>query len=177
MNLSTPLPMLRKARHDDAKALAELAERTFRDTFAADNTPKDMDRHCRDRYGEAIQAAEIADPRRLTLLCVDGARQAGFAQLHWGDAPACVKAAAPGEIQRLYVVADWHGRGVARQLMDACIAAMEARGSDVAWLGVWERNPRAIAFYRKCGFVEVGEHVFALGNDLQRDLVMARPVA
>jgi ribosomal protein S18 acetylase RimI-like enzyme len=61
--------------------------------------------------------------------------------------------------------------------MDACIGELTTRRSDVAWLGVWERNPRAISFYRKFGFAEVGEHVFSLGNDPQRDIVMARKIA
>jgi ribosomal protein S18 acetylase RimI-like enzyme len=60
--------------------------------------------------------------------------------------------------------------------MNACIEEMSLHRSDVVWLGVWERNPRAIAFYRKFGFREVGTHVFPLGNDPQRDIVMARPV-
>lgn len=168
---------LRKADPADAAQLARLAERTFRDTFGAANSDEDMDRHCRTSYGEAIQAAEIADPKRLTLLGEDDGRLVGYAQLRWEGAPECVAAQAPGEIQRLYVDAAWHGKGVAQQLMHACIAEMQARGSDVAWLGVWERNPRAIAFYGKLGFVEVGDHVFAVGDDPQRDIVMARPVA
>jgi len=61
--------------------------------------------------------------------------------------------------------------------MKACLDDVEGRGADVVWLGVWERNPRAISFYKKFGFIEVGDHVFPLGNDPQRDIVMARPVA
>ena len=56
---------------------------------------------------------------------------------------------------------------------DAVVDALLERGCDVVWLGVWERNPRAISFYRKVGFAEVGEHVFQLGSDPQRDVVMA----
>jgi ribosomal protein S18 acetylase RimI-like enzyme len=59
--------------------------------------------------------------------------------------------------------------------MGACLGEIAARGADVAWLGVWEHNPRAIAFYRKWGFVEVGEHTFPVGDDPQRDLVLCRP--
>jgi len=70
------------------------------------------------------------------------------------------------------VLADWHGHGVAQELMTASIAEARRRRADAIWLGVWERNPRALAFYRRCGFVEVGDHVFPLGNDPQRDLVM-----
>ncbi|MFO1414190.1 MAG: GNAT family N-acetyltransferase [Burkholderiales bacterium] len=170
------MPAIRRARRADASALAAVAEATFRATFATANTPADMERHCRATYGEAIQAAEIADPCRLTLLCEDAGRLVGYAQLRWGKAPACVVAQAPAEIQRLYVVAAAHGKGIAQQLMAACLAALAQRAADVAWLGVWERNPRAIAFYRKAGFREVGEHVFVLGTDAQRDVVMMRPL-
>lgn len=167
---------IRKAERDDATSLATIAEATFRDAFAGVNTARDMDLHCRTSYGEAIQAEEIADPNRVTLLCEQRGRLVGFAQLRWGDVPACIVADAPGEIQRLYVVSDSHGTGVAHDLMRGCLDEMGRRRSDVIWLGVWERNPRAIAFYKKFAFIEVGEHVFPVGRDPQRDVVMARPV-
>lgn len=168
------MPRPRTATAKDAKPLADLAEATFKDTFAAFNTPEDMDLHCRASYGEAIQLEEIGNPEMLTLVCGEGGRLTGFAQLRWGEKPPCVAAEAPGEIQRLYVDKAWHGKGVAQELMTACIAAMRHRRTDTLWLGVWEHNPRAIAFYRKFGFVEVGDHVFPLGSDPQRDIVMAR---
>ena len=168
---------IRTARPGDAGRLAQLAETTFRDTFGAENTAQDMDLHCRVNYGEAIQAAEISRQDMLTLLAEAHGELAGFAQLRWGDAPDCVRGRTPGEIQRLYVARDWHGKGVAQALMQASLEAMRTRGSDVVWLGVWERNARASAFYRKSGFVETGDHVFAVGTDPQRDIVMARTVA
>lgn len=171
------MPAIEKARIGDAQQLAQLAEDTFRTTFATANTDENMALHCRQSYGENIQAAEIADPNRSTLLCKDRGVLMAYAQLRWGSAPGCVSGRAAGEIQRLYVAREWQGKGIAQQLMHACLNEMKARGSDVAWLGVWERNPRAIAFYRKFGFVEVGSHVFPLGNDPQRDILMARLIA
>jgi ribosomal protein S18 acetylase RimI-like enzyme len=168
---------VRRARREDAFQLAELAEATFRHTFASMNTPADLDLHCRTSYGEAIQANEIADRKRITLLSEHGERLVGFAQLRWGKAPICVTADAPAEIQRLYVIAQLHGTGVAQELMNACLTEMTMSGSDVAWLGVWEHNPKAVAFYTKFGFQQVGEHVFQLGNDAQRDVVMVRALA
>jgi len=154
-----------------------LAEKTFREAFAPMNTPEDMDLHCRTNYSEAIQAEEISNPHLVTLLCEHAGRLIGFGQLRWGTAPSCIVAAVPGEIHRLYVASDCHGTGVARDIMQACIDEMSSHRSDVIWLGVWERNPRAIAFYRKFGFAEVGEHVFFLGREAQRDIIMARPVS
>jgi len=172
---ATRMQGIRRAVPADAKALAALAEATFRATFAATNDARNMDLHCRDNYGEALQAAELADPGIATFVADHGDRLVGYAQVRCGHAPPCVAAGRPGEIMRLYVDADWHGQGIAQQLMAACLAEIARRGADVAWLGVWEHNPRAIAFYRKWGFVEVGEHTFAVGDDPQRDLVLCRP--
>ncbi len=168
---------IRYANPSDAKNLAALAEATFRETFGSMNTVEDMNLHCRTSFGGAIQSAEISDSNRVTLVCEDGGTLIAFAQLRWAEAPGCVSAVNPGEIQRLYVAKSWHGKGVAQELMTACIKEMETRQSDVVWLGVWERNPRAIAFYRKFGFAEVGSHVFPLGTDPQRDIIMVRPVS
>ena len=171
------MPSIRTAQPGDAKQLALIAEATFRTTFGAMNAPAHMERHCRDSFGERIQAAEIADPARANLVVEDGGRLIGYAQLRWGEPPACVVARRAGEIQRLYVVDGWHGKGVAQSLMTTCLDTMEQRGSDAAWLGVWERNPRAISFYRKFGFVEAGEHLFSLGGDPQRDVIMVKAIA
>lgn len=167
---------LRRAAADDALALSRVAEATFRAAFAAASTEAEMDRHCATRFGLRHQAEEIAARSLETFLAMDGEGIAGFAQLRSHVKPRCVSAASACEVQRLYVDARYHGKGVAAVLMDACIDAARGHGTVALWLGVWERNARAIAFYAKCGFVEVGEQVFPLGQDLHRDLVMARPI-
>ena len=88
------------------------------------------------------------------------------------------RSAAPGpapiELKRIYVAKAWQGRRVAQALMDASLDAARARGARTLWLGVWERNPRALAFYEKYGFTRVGEQTFVLGNDEQTDWLFAR---
>jgi ribosomal protein S18 acetylase RimI-like enzyme len=165
---------IRQATEADAAALAELAERTFRDTFAQMNRAEDIDVHCRNSYGNSIQATEIRDPGRTTLVCHVRDGLIAYGQLRWASAPSCVVATRPAEVQRLYVDAPWHGKGVAHALMASLLDAAVAGGADVAWLGVWEKNPRAISFYAKIGFEAVGDQVFVLGNDPQRDLVLAK---
>ena len=167
---------IRRAREADAAALAGIAERTFRDTFAESNTAADMNLHCRSSYGLAIQLGEIRDPQWVNLLAEDGGRLIGFAQLRLLQFKDCVAAERPSELYRIYVDREWHGKGVAQDLMrESMAAAIESR-SDCVWLGVWEHNPRAQAFYRKCGFEVVGDHVFMVGHDKQRDLIMARSI-
>ena len=167
--------VVRKATPGDAGALARLAERTFRATFEARNTEEDINAYCRASYGPSLQAAEIADRTVETLVAEDGDGLVGYGQLSWGPAPACVHAARPAEVRRLYVEASWHGRSVAQRLFSELLDRAGTGHADVVWLGVWEHNPRAIAFYEKVGFCRVGAQVFQLGSDAQRDLVLIRP--
>ncbi len=168
------MPVIRKAKQSDALSLAGLAERTFRDTFEAANTTEDMLLHCESHYSEVIQLREVLDPAIEPLVCDHGGNLIGFAQLRRGQPPGCIKAERPVEIQRLYVSKEWHGKGVAQDLMAASIVMAEEANADHVWLGVWERNPRAIAVYRKLGFSEVGDHVFVRGTDPQRDIIRTR---
>ena len=163
---------IRRAEPADAEVLAELASRTFQEAFAADNNLEDMALHVARSFGPARQLAEITAPDTRTLLAVSGSQVIGFTQLRTGTPPACVASADPVELWRIYVDRPWHGRGVAQQLMGAAITEARAMGAGSVWLGVWERNPRAITFYGKCGFVDVGTHNFLLGEDLQTDRVM-----
>ena len=165
--------LIRPATFSDATSLAALAERTFRETFAVDNSGENIDLHCAAKFGAEIQGQEISDPQMTTLLAEVAGELVGFAQLRLAHTAACIKADRPAELHRVYVLNAWHGRGVARELMHAVYAAAARAGCDCIWLGVWERNPRAIAFYRKCGFSVVGDHVFMLGRDRQRDLILS----
>jgi ribosomal protein S18 acetylase RimI-like enzyme len=169
------MPRIRKADITDAANLAKLQERTFRDAFEESNTPEDLALHCKAHYGEAIQQRELSDPAIEVLVCEHDGHMVAYAQIQTRKPPACVAAQRPVEIQRFYVSRDWHGKGLAHDLMTAAIERTEQRGADQVWLGVWEHNPRAIAFYRKWGFSEVGDHIFPLGTDPQRDIVMVRP--
>ena len=168
--------VIRPAGVADARWLAELAERTFRETYTAHNTPENMERYVAEHFAPALQAAELADPRYITLVAEVDGRAAGYTQLGRGAAPACVVGPHPIEMIRFYVDRPWHGQGLAQELMHAAAQHAHAAGARTLWLGVWEQNPRAIAFYRKCGFAEVGTHTFVLGTDHQRDLVLARPI-
>jgi diamine N-acetyltransferase len=172
---------IRRATIEDAPTLAELGVRTFVDAFAAANHPDDLALYVTRTYGEPQQRRELAHPNIVTLIGEEriGEEDAvpiAFVQLRrGGEPPPCVDGPAPVEIARFYVDRAWHGRGIAQALMRAaCDAALTLLGGSTIWLGVWERNPRAIAFYGKCGFVDVGSHLFLLGNDLQTDRVMVR---
>lgn len=176
-SVSPHLMHIRRATPADAAAIAAIAERVFTRTFAPDNDPANVSAYTRVAFGEEIQRAELEDPAvTYLLLDVDG-QFAAFAQLRAGVTDPSVQGDAPIELQRFYVDHDYHGRGVAARLMEACIETAQAQGGHVLWLGVWERNVRAIRFYEQRGFVDVGGKTFQMGNDLQSDRVMARPIS
>jgi len=166
---------IRRATAADAEALAEIGARTFFETFAADNTAEDMRLFLASTWSPDLQRAEILDAGLDTLLACDATGAiAGFAQLRVAHPPADIAVRAPVELQRFYVDKAWHGQGLARTLMEASERAAQARGAHELWLGVWERNERAQAFYRKCGFRKVGTKTFVVGTDPQTDNVMLR---
>lgn len=165
---------IRPGEPADAAALAELAARTFRDTFMADNRPEDVELHLARSFGVAQQREELANKNISTILAeVDGGL-AGYAQLRRGPAPECVTGKAHIELRRFYVDREWHGRGIAQALMREVDVESRRLGAATLWLSVWERNERAKAFYRKQGFGDVGAHTFMLGADAQVDRIFER---
>jgi ribosomal protein S18 acetylase RimI-like enzyme len=163
---------IRPATPDDAEVLAELARRTFHDTFAATNDPTDMALYLSRAFGIDQQTRELEDRDIATLLVEIDGQAVAFAQLRSGHVPECVSGDKPVELWRFYVSREWHGRGIAPALMERVKAVARERGAGTLWLGVWERNDRARAFYVKCGFADAGEHIFLFGTDPQTDLVM-----
>lgn len=167
---------IRRATEVDAALVAVLGARTFSETFAADNRPEDMAAHLAAAFGLPQQTAELTDPAYVTLVAeVDGVA-AAFAQARRKTPPACVDGPAPIELHRFYVDRAWHGRGVAAVLMAASLDAVRAMGGRTVWLSVWERNPRAQAFYVKQGFSQVGTADFWVGPDRQTDHILVRPL-
>lgn len=164
--------IIRTATVADAAAVAELARRTFHDTFAASNDPADMALHLAQAYGIEQQTRELNDPATTTLLVESDGAAVAYAQVRNDHVPECVTDRGAIELWRFYVDREWHGRGIAGALMERVRAVAQERGAQTLWLGVWERNDRARAFYAKCGFAAVGEHLFLFGTDPQTDLVM-----
>ena len=167
---------IRRGLPADAAALAAFAARSFADTFGAANDPAHLQAFLDATYGVEQQSRELADVDTATLLATLDGELVAYAQVHRGEAPACVGAADAVELQRFYVDRAAHGSGVAQRLMQAVCATARGFGAHGLWLGVWERNPRAIAFYAKCGYVDVGSKTFDVGGDRQTDRVMLLPL-
>lgn len=161
---------------DDAAELAEFAARTFEDAFSADNNPEDLQSHLETIYGPEQQAAELTDPNVATVLVRLSGALIAYAQVRPSPPPPCVTHSSPIELQRFYVDRQAHGTGLASMLMLEVHHAAREFGGDHVWLGVWERNPRAIAFYKKAKFVDVGSQYYMVGPDRQLDRVLVAKV-
>jgi ribosomal protein S18 acetylase RimI-like enzyme len=167
---------IRRGSVQDAALFSTLAATTFVDTFGADNTPEDIALYSAQAFREEIQRRELADPRVCVLFAEREGETVGYTMLRDGGLDGADAEGESIEIVRLYATRRAIGQGVGAALMQACLDEAAARGRDTIWLGVWEHNPRAIAFYRKWGFADVGSKTFVLGCDHQTDRVMMRPV-
>jgi ribosomal protein S18 acetylase RimI-like enzyme len=166
--------VIRTAANDDAALLAKLSATTFRCTFAQDNTPEDMEAYLTENFSLEKLGQELADPVATFFIAEVSGKPLGYAKLHAGAPEESVTGPRPIELVRLYVLPEGIGQGIGARLMTQCIETAASRGFETLWLGVWEHNPRAIGFYRKWGFEEVGSHVFQLGSDAQTDLILQK---
>lgn len=174
--MTEPLLTLRRAIAADAAPLAAFAARTFFETFGPDNDPEHMAAHLATAYSSSKQEEELADPAIVTLVLEAGTALAGYAVVRQQEPPPAVVDRTSVELRRFYVDRPWHGSGAARRLLAAVHEAAVELGGTGLWLSVWERNPRAIAFYTKCGFADVGSVDFWVGPDRQTDRLMVAPL-
>jgi ribosomal protein S18 acetylase RimI-like enzyme len=169
MNIS-----LRYATPKDAVLIADISRQTFYDTFAPDNAKEDMDKFMSEQFTRGRLIMEVGAPGNTFLLAYAGNAVAGYVKLRTGKEPDELKAFSSIEIARLYVLKDFIGHGIGAKLMQASIDIAMEQGRQVIWLGVWEKNRRAIDFYTRWGFQKFGEWDFQLGDDLQRDWMMKK---
>jgi diamine N-acetyltransferase len=168
---------LRYATKDDAALVADISQQTFYDTFAADNTEADMQKFLKEQFTKGRLMLEVGAPENMFLLAYCGEEVAGYLKLREGKKLAALNGMATMEIARLYVMKNYIGHGIGKLLMQAALDIAKEKEKDVVWLGVWEKNQRAIAFYTAWGFQKFSECDFLLGDDLQRDWLMKKHLA
>lgn len=168
---------IRHASKNDAALLSKMGARLFKDAFGPANRPEDIAIYLSENFSLDQIQKELRDSSSTFLLAYRERKPIGYAKLSDQNKPECSNSPAPIELARIYV--DFHqtNKGYGTALMRACIEEAERRGYKTIWLGVWEENEPAIRFYKRWGFRPVGTQKFELGNDIQNDLVMERPVA
>lgn len=166
--------IVRRATLADAEALLDLAARIYYETFAAVNTAENMAAYISKAFTLPQLQSELTDPQATFFLAEVDKALGGYAKLRTTQPPKCVTGEAPIELVRFYVDRPWQGTELSSTLMARCLEEAKRQGFTTMFLGVWEHNLRAHAFYHKWDFVHVGQHIFQMGDDPQVDWWMMR---
>ena len=149
-----------------------ISRQTFSETFSIGNTKENMTKYLEDNFSKEKLTAELSDKNTEFYFATLGSIVIGYLKLNFGKSQTELKDDKAIEIERIYVLKDFHGKNVGQLLYNKAIEVAKLINADYVWLGVWEENPRAIHFYKKNGFVEFDKHIFRLGDDEQTDIMM-----
>lgn len=163
---------IQKVTLSDIADLQTIGKQTFQETFSAGNTEENMTRYLEEGFSIEKLISELNDSNTEFYFALWNDRVIGYLKLNMGKSQTELKDEKAIEIERIYVLNKFHGKNVGQLLYNKAIQQAEAKNADYIWLGVWEENPRAIAFYTKNGFEAFDQHVFKLGDDAQTDIMM-----
>ncbi|HEY0897265.1 MAG TPA: GNAT family N-acetyltransferase [Sphingobacteriaceae bacterium] len=169
--------IFRQAALQDLAELADLSVKTFHPAFASLNSEANMRVYMKDAFSEEQLSTELTNPQSVFFFLVqaDG-RPAGYLKLNFGPAQTDLHDPDSLEIQRIYVLPQFQGQKLGEQMIRKAVAVARENRLSYIWLGVWEKNTRAVRFYEHHGFTVVGSHPFPFGDEIQTDLIMKRPV-
>lgn len=149
-----------------------MVKKTFFETFAEKNTKENMQKYLEEGFTFEKLTSELLSPNSKFYFASFENKVIGYLKLNFGQSQTELKDDKALEIERIYVLNEYHGKKVGQILYDKAIEIAKHKKADYIWLGVWEENPRAINFYKKNGFEEFDKHIFKLGEDEQTDIMM-----
>ena len=165
---------LKKCGIEDLVDLQSIGIETFTDTFAAHNTPEDLQAYLDKAYDPEKLKEELSTEGSTFYFLYDGDELAGYMKFNVATALTEDRGADSLEVERIYIRPDFKRKGLGRFLIDKAIGIARTQGKELIWLGVWEHNVNAIAFYEKMGFIHTGSHSFFMGDDEQTDFIMTK---
>lgn len=163
---------IKKATLDHIEKLQKIGKQTFAETFSSGNSEEDMKAYLDRSFSIEKLQTELSDKNSEFYFAVLDNNVIGYLKINVGQSQTEVKEENALEIERIYVLKEFHGKKVGQLLYEKAIEISKQKGINYVWLGVWEENPRAIRFYKKNGFVEFDKHIFKLGEDEQTDIMM-----
>ena len=166
--------MIRKVEKADVGVLSQIAKQTFRETFAHDNTEEQLQEYFEEAYSLRVLSAELENPESATYFIMHEEERAGFLKVNWRNAQTERELENAFEIQRLYVLQMYQGFGLGKQLFEFALELAENNGFSWAWLGVWEHNTKAQAFYNRYGFEKFSQHSFMVGQKVDTDWLLKK---
>ncbi|MBC7947782.1 MAG: GNAT family N-acetyltransferase [Chitinophagaceae bacterium] len=167
---------IRRVAVNECEELQKISRQTFLETFSAGNTKADMRKYLDEGLSKENLTAELHNPESEFYFAVISDLVIGYLKLNFGRSQTELQDDRALEIERIYVVNEFHGKVVGQRLYEKAMEIARQRNATYVWLGVWEENPRAIKFYKKNGFLELGKHIFKLGNSEQIDIMMKLPL-
>ena len=156
----------------DLDQLQEISRQTFSETFSESNTEENLKKYLEEGFSIEKLTAELNDKNSEFYFAELDHTVIGYLKLNLGQSQTELKADNALEIERIYVLQEFHGKKVGQLLYEKAMQIAKQKNADFVWLGVWEENPRAINFYQKNGFIAFDKHIFKLGNDEQTDIMM-----
>lgn len=159
---------------NELEQLQIIGRQTFAETFSSKNSEENMKEYLENGFSTEKLKAELADNSSEFYFAKLDEKIIGYLKVNFGLSQTEVKHENALEIERIYVLKEFHGKKVGQILFDKAIHIARDKNVDYIWLGVWEQNPRAIRFYEKNGFIQFDKHVFKLGDDEQTDIMMKR---
>jgi len=163
---------INKVTLNDIDQLQKIGRQTFYETFSAGNTEANMTKYLDQGFSIEKLTTELNDKNVEFYFATHDGNVIGYLKLNFGQSQTELQDDKALEIERIYVLKEFHGKNVGQLLYGKAMQIARQKNADYVWLGVWEENPRAINFYKKNGFVEFDKHVFILGNDEQTDIMM-----
>lgn len=165
---------IRQATISDLDLLQKIGKQTFLETFSSSNSEENMTKYLEEGFSQEKLRDELNNPSSEFYFAELDNTVIGYLKLNTGQSQTEMKDDTSLEIERIYVLQEFHGKKVGQILYDKALEVANQRHSGYVWLGVWEENPRAISFYKKNGFVEFDKHIFKLGDDEQTDIMMKK---
>jgi ribosomal protein S18 acetylase RimI-like enzyme len=163
---------IQKITLDNLVQLQEIGRKTFAETFSSTNSEENMALYLKEGFAAEKLTAELQNPESEFYFATQNEKVIGYLKVNFGEAQTESQEDNTLEIERIYVLADYHGKKVGQLLYDKAIEVAKQKKFTTVWLGVWEENKRAIQFYTKNGFVAFDKHIFKLGDDEQTDIMM-----
>lgn len=162
----------KRVTFDEIDQLQKISRQTFYETFSEVNTEDNMSKYLAEKFSVETLSIELNNKDSEFYFAISGGEVIGYLKLNSGQSQTELNDIKSLEIERIYVLKEFHGKSVGQLLYRKAIQRAQETGIDSVWLGVWEENPRAISFYKKNGFVEFDKHIFRLGDDEQTDIMM-----
>jgi ribosomal protein S18 acetylase RimI-like enzyme len=163
---------IRKVLLLDLNKLQDIGRKTFIETFSEENTEEDMRKYLEEEFSSDKLTNELNNQYSEFYFAEFETNVIGYLKVNYAQAQTEIKDKNSLEIERIYVSKEYHGKKIGQILVDKALQIAKQNTLNYLWLGVWEKNTRAIHFYKKNGFVEFDKHIFKLGNDEQIDIMM-----